>query len=139
MALLSRLSNEQAKSLFYSTEWLFPEVTPDWSETEEIEYTAKVFASLHEVFLKHEVFTNPFYFSKSNKEGIYVYVYLIHFAIQQRLTQIGKQLFSNKIFFNVSSLILFYFFIYFNWRLITLNIVLVLPYINMNPPQVYTC
>ena len=110
MTLLSRLSNEQAKSLFYSTEWLFPEVTPDWSETEEIEYTAKVFASLHEVLLKHEVFTNPFYFSKSNKEGIYVYVYLIHFAIQQRLTQIGKQLFSNKIFFNVSSLILFYFF-----------------------------
>ena len=37
-------------------------------------------------------------------------------------------------------------FIYFNWRLITLQycivlycIVLVLPYINMNPPQVYTC
>ena len=28
---------------------------------------------------------------------------------------------------------------YFNWRLITYNIVLVLPYINMNPPQVYTC
>ena len=39
-----------------------------------------------------------------------------------------------------------YKFIYFNWRLITLQycivlycIVLVLPYINMNPPQVYTC
>jgi len=43
-------------------------------------------------------------------------------------------------------------FIYFNWRLITLqyftnftkftiqyNIVLVLPHINMNPPWVYTC
>ena len=26
-----------------------------------------------------------------------------------------------------------------NWRLITYNIVLVLPYINMNPPRVYTC
>ena len=25
------------------------------------------------------------------------------------------------------------------WRLITYNIVLVLPYISMNPPQVYTC
>ena len=30
-------------------------------------------------------------------------------------------------------------FIYFNWRLITSQIVLVLPYINMNPPRVYTC
>ena len=29
-------------------------------------------------------------------------------------------------------------FIYFNWRLLY-NIVLVLPYINMNPPWVYTC
>ena len=96
MTLLSQLSNEQAKSLFYSTELLFPEVTPDWSETEEIEHTAKVFATFHEVFFKHEVLTNPFYFSKPNKEGIYVYVYLIHFAVEQRLTQIGKQLFSNK-------------------------------------------
>ena len=43
---------------------------------------AKVFASFHEVLLKHEVLTNPFYFSKSKKEGIYVYVCLIHFAIQ---------------------------------------------------------
>ena len=32
-----------------------------------------------------------------------------------------------------------YKFIYFNWRLITYNMVLVLPYINMNLPQVYTC
>ena len=32
-----------------------------------------------------------------------------------------------------------YKFIYFNWRLIIYNIVLVLPYINMNPPWVYTC
>ena len=31
-----------------------------------------------------------------------------------------------------------YKFIYFNWRLLY-SIVLVLPYINMNPPQVYTC
>ena len=31
-----------------------------------------------------------------------------------------------------------YIFIYFNWRLVY-NIVLVLPYINMNPPWVYTC
>ena len=30
-----------------------------------------------------------------------------------------------------------YKFIYFNWRLIIYNIVLVLPYINMNPPRVY--
>ena len=30
-------------------------------------------------------------------------------------------------------------FIYFNWRLILYNIVLVLPYINMNLPQVYSC
>jgi len=35
--------------------------------------------------------------------------------------------------------ILFFKFIYFNWRLITLNIVLVLPYINMNPQRVDTC
>ena len=33
-----------------------------------------------------------------------------------------------------------YKFIYFNWKLKLLyNIVLVLPYINMNPPKVYTC
>ena len=31
-----------------------------------------------------------------------------------------------------------YIFIYFNWRLVY-NIVLVLPYINMNLPRVYTC
>ena len=30
-------------------------------------------------------------------------------------------------------------FIYFNWRLLLYNIVLVLPYINMHPPWVYTC
>ena len=29
-------------------------------------------------------------------------------------------------------------FIYFNWRLITYNIVLILPYISMNPPWVYS-
>ena len=32
-----------------------------------------------------------------------------------------------------------FLFIYFNWRLILYNIVLVLPYIKMNPPRVYTC
>ena len=32
-----------------------------------------------------------------------------------------------------------YKFTYFNWRLITLHIVLLLPYINMNSPRVYTC
>ena len=32
-----------------------------------------------------------------------------------------------------------YKFIYFNWRLITLQYCIGLPYINMNPPQVYTC
>ena len=31
-----------------------------------------------------------------------------------------------------------FFFFYFNWRLLY-NIVLVLPYINMNPPRVYMC
>ena len=39
-------------------------------------------------------------------------------------------------------LFLFFFkfkFLYFNWRLIIYNIVLVLPYINMNFPRVYTC
>ena len=35
--------------------------------------------------------------------------------------------------------IFLYKFIYFNWRLITLNFVLILPYININLPQVYTC
>jgi len=30
-------------------------------------------------------------------------------------------------------------FIYFNWRLITLQYCIGFPYINMNPPQVYTC
>ena len=30
-------------------------------------------------------------------------------------------------------------FIYFNWRFITLQYCIGLPYINMNPPQVYTC
>ena len=34
---------------------------------------------------------------------------------------------------------LFLFSFFFNWKLITLNVVLVLPYINMNPPWVYTC
>ena len=32
-----------------------------------------------------------------------------------------------------------YIFIYFNWRLITLQYCIVLPYIDMNPPQVYVC
>ena len=32
-----------------------------------------------------------------------------------------------------------YKFIYFNWRLITLQYCIGLPHINMNPPQVYTC
>ena len=32
-----------------------------------------------------------------------------------------------------------FLFIYFNSRLILYNIVLVLPYIKMNPPRVYTC
>ena len=38
-----------------------------------------------------------------------------------------------------SFILFFKNFIYFNWRLITYNIVLVLLYISMNPPQVYTC
>ena len=43
------------------------------------------------------------------------------------------------LFFAVYLFIYFkYKFIYFNWRLFY-NIVLVLPYINMNPPQVYMC
>ena len=33
----------------------------------------------------------------------------------------------------------FLFIIYFNWRLITLQYCIGLPYINMNPPWVYTC
>jgi len=33
----------------------------------------------------------------------------------------------------------FFKFIYFNWRLITLHYCIGLPYINMNPPRVYTC
>ena len=32
-----------------------------------------------------------------------------------------------------------YKFIYFNWRLITLQYCIGLPYIDMNPSQVYTC
>ena len=36
-----------------------------------------------------------------------------------------------QVFFNILK------FIYFNWRLILYNIVLVLPYINMNPPWVW--
>ena len=36
-------------------------------------------------------------------------------------------------------LLLFFKFIYFNWRLLLYNIVFVLPYINMNLPQVYMC
>ena len=43
------------------------------------------------------------------------------------------------IFFLIIFLFLKYKCIYFIWRLITFNIVLVLPYINMNPPRVYTC
>ena len=42
------------------------------------------------------------------------------------------------IFFPLLSFLLLYKFIYFNWRLFY-NIVLVLPYVNMNLPQVYTC
>ena len=30
------------------------------------------------------------------KDGIYEYIYLIHFAVQQKLTNIVKQLHSNK-------------------------------------------
>ena len=45
-----------------------------------------------------------------------------------------------KIYFFVSLVTFLKFkFIYFNWRLLLCNIVLVLPYINMNLPQVYTC
>ena len=40
---------------------------------------------------------------------------------------------SGSFFFNL------FFLLYFNWRLLLYNIVLVLPYINMNPPRVYTC
>ena len=32
-----------------------------------------------------------------------------------------------------------YFFPFFNYFFLLYNIVLVLPYINMHPPQVYTC
>ena len=40
---------------------------------------------------------------------------------------------SGSFFFNL------FFLLYFIWRLLLYNIVLVLPYINMNPPRVYTC
>ena len=36
-------------------------------------------------------------------------------------------------------ILFFLIFIYFNWRLITLQYCIGLPYINMNQPQVYTC
>ena len=36
-------------------------------------------------------------------------------------------------------ILFFLIFIYFNWRLITLQYCIGLPYINMNPPQVYSC
>ena len=40
---------------------------------------------------------------------------------------------------NINTLAFFKYKFFFNWRLILYNIVLVLPYTNMNPPQVYTC
>ena len=48
---------------------------------------------------------------------------------------------SRFIYYHSYFYLLFFKFIYFNWRLITLQYynVLVLPYTNMNPPQVYTC
>ena len=61
------------------------------------------------------------------REGTYVYKRLIHTAAQQKLTQHWKAI-------TLQSKINFFFFFYF---ILLYNTVLVLPYIDMNPPWVY--
>ena len=56
-------------------------------------------------------------------EAIYAYLRLIHAAGWQKPAQHCK---------SISEHLLFFFFLLY-------NIVLVFPYINMNPPWVYTC
>ena len=50
----------------------------------------------------------------------------------QLITDIALESLSFALFFKFK-------FIYFNWRLITLQSCIGFAYINMNPPQVYTC
>ena len=80
--------------------------------------------------------------------SILIYIYLLLTDLLQApwdhlqeksLSNTDFSWFTDGFFFLTQFYFFKYKFMYFNWRLITLHLVLVLPYINMNLPQVYTC